>query len=327
MADRILLKEIEAVVAALNSCEIRTLEDLRKCIGKDVDKNIRWLSEHAKVNLTLLSALLLVEFDDDAGLSGKQTLDSYWRSLQTLSSVRKFSQDEVAQLQAEKKISALGGRRRRIGSLAKQVFVRGWRLRYNWRRNWPDTFVILIVPVLLIGLALRAQLINKRNVPFVTVREGTTTMAFTKLTDNGAFRELTDNLALVKVPYAKGAFTSIDEVRGRYALMNLPGGSTLSSDQLLSAELSKKLTDMKEPRILSVPLKKGGYISTMKAPCEAIMVLSPRNEGGTIGSGASFSVIVLRVDGTGATLAIKKDDLDKASALLASHDVFLVQPA
>jgi len=317
MTDQITFKEIQDAAAALGCSEIRTLEDLRKCLSQDVDESIVWLSKQTKVNHPLLLTLLVAEFDDDASLSGKRKLPRYWRSLQTFPSLLSFSRSEVARLRQEKKGGVIRGSSTQVLLLASQLMLRQRRLWSNWRRYWPDALVLVILPLLLLFLAFRAQSINNRSVRYVTVQQGATV---------GGFQRLTDNLVLTNVPYAKGAFTSIDEVRGRYTLENLPGGSTLSSNQVLSSELSSKMAGR---IILSVPIKAGSYVSTMKTPCEAIMVLSPRKEDGAGGVAASFDVIVLRFDKAGETtsaiVGIQKDQFDKASSLLGSHDVLLAQ--
>lgn len=311
-----MLTKIRKAVVQLDCSDIRTLDDLRNCISRDVDKNIAWLSDHAKINRSLLLALLVADFDDDAGLHGKRKLRRYWRSLQTFPTAFRFSRNEVVELWRLKKGGVLRRGSREAWLLAGQLVVRQHRLWSNWRRYWPDALV-LVIPLLLLFLTLRAQSINNRNVPYVTVQQGASVPAF---------QPLTDNLALKNVPYAKGAFTSVDDVRGRYTLVNLPGGSTVSSDQVLSSDLSGKMV---KRVILSVPIKAGNYVSTMKAPYEASMVLSPRKENGAGGAGASFNVLILRFDKTGettsVTVAMQKDDFDNASALLASHDVFLAQ--
>jgi hypothetical protein len=317
MAHHITPKELQDSARAMDGYGIRTLDDLRRCIAKDVDNNILWLSKQTNVKHSLLVMLLMAEFEHDDGLSSKRKLRGYWCGLITVPSMLRLFGKDMARVWSEQRIHIFLDGPRQGCYVVRQLVIRQRRLWYNRRRHWPDALVLLILPLLLVFLALRAQSINNRSVPYVTVPQGVAIAAFTKPTDN---------LALTNVPYAKGAFTSIDQVRGRYALVNLPAGSTLSSDQLLSSDLSTKMANRS---ILSVPIRTGGYVSTMKAPCEAIMVLSPRKEDGNGFSGASFSVIVLRIDGTGeatsATVAIQKDDVDKASALLASHDVFLAQ--
>ncbi|HXQ70999.1 MAG TPA: hypothetical protein VN844_10955 [Pyrinomonadaceae bacterium] len=294
MPDCITLKEIEEAVLALDGSEIRTLDDLRRCIARDVNQSTQWLSKETKVKHSLLIALLIAEFNDDRGHTGKPKLRYYWRGFKTFRSVAKTSP-------------------RRLSVLALQLWLRQRRLMYNWRRHWVDVLVIAILPFLLFALALRARAINNREVRYVTVQQGVP-----------AFQTLTGNLTLKNEPYVKNAFTSVDEVVGRYALVNLAPGATVVGDQLLSSELSAK---MQGRRILAVPVKAGAYVSPTKAPHEAIMVFSPRTDKINELVGVSFPVIVLRIDKTGdvmsAIVAIRAEDFDKASALLASHDVFL----
>jgi hypothetical protein len=290
------LKEIEDAVLALAGTEIRTLEDLRRCIGKDVDESIGWLSNKTEVKRSLLVALLIAEFNDDRGLSGRPRLRYYWRGMKTFRSVARVSP-------------------RQLRALALQFWLRQYRLLRNWRRHWADVLVLAIVPLVFFGLAFRARSINHNQARYVTVQQ-----------EVPAYQTLPGNLALANAPDAKNAFTSLNDVSGRYALVNLAPGATVSSDQLLSAYLSSKMPGR---RILAVPLKAGAYVSPTNAPHEAILVLSPRSEDVKDLPSASFAVIVLRVekigDTTSATVAIRKEDFDQASALLASHDVFLGQ--
>jgi hypothetical protein len=317
MPDQITPKDIQEAAGAFDRAEIRTLDDLRMCISKDVDNNIHWLSEVTKVKHSMLVALLIAEFDDDTALSGKRKLRHYWRGLTTLSSVLRLSRSEIVSQWSEQKSRALFAGPRLAWLVARQLMIRQHRLWYNWRRHWPDALVFVLLPVLLVSLALRAQSINDRNLRYVTVQRGAAVPAFQKLTDN---------LALTNVPYAKGAFNSIDEVRGRYTLVNLPSGATVSSDQLLSPEWSSKMADR---RILSVPMQAGAYPLTMRAPCDAIMVLSPRTNDVKDLAMVSFGVIVLRFEKIGettsATVAIQKEEFEQASMLLASRDVYLAQ--
>jgi len=317
VTDYATLKEILSAVLALSNADICTLEDLRKVLNKDVDKNILWLAQQTNIKDALLTALLLAEFYDDTGTKGKRRLRNYWRGLKTIpGEVRAGWAETVSEWERNKTRSLGVGLQQALG-VAGQVAVRQRRIWYNWRQHWLDAVVLLILPALIVALALRAQSINKRTVPYVTVR-----------TDAGisAFQELTGHVELKNVPYKNGAFTSLNEVSGRYALVNVPPGVTLSSDQVLSPELSRK---MPQRRILSVPIDAGAISSTMKTPSEALMTLSARQNESK--DPASFEVIVLRLDQTGgntsAVVAIPKDDFDKASRLLGSHEVFLAQIA
>jgi hypothetical protein len=320
VTDYATLQDILSAVVALGSTDIRTLEDLRKCLNRDLDKNIFWLANQTEVNDALLTALLLAEFYDDTGTKGKRRLRIYWRGLKTLpGEVRAGWAEIVREWNADKRRS-LGVGLQHAKGIAHQVAARQQRIWYNWRHHWFDVVLVLLL-VLIVSLAFRAQLINQRTIPYVTVRR-----------DAGiaAFEELSGHVELKKVPYKDGAFTALGDVAGRYALVSLPPGAMLSKDQVLSPELSGK---MPSRRIVSVPIKTGTFSSTMKTPGEALMTLSARQEDGkesvAVKESASFDVIVLRLDQGGATtsavLAIPKDEFDKASRLLGSHEVFLAQ--
>lgn len=315
VTDNATLKEILSVVVALKNTDIGTLEDLRQCLNRDVNKNIRWLADHAEIKNPLLTALLLAEFYDDTGTKGKRRLRNYWRGLKTVVGEIRAGWSEIGHEWDKNKRGSLGVGLQHALGVAGQVAVRQQRVWYNWRHHWFDAVVLVMLPVLIVSLAVRAQSINNRTVPHVTVR-----------TDAGiaAFEQLTGHVELKNVPHKDGAFTTLDEVAGQYALVSLPPGAMLSKDQLLSPELSRK---MPSRRILSIPIKTGAFSSTLKAPGEALMTLSARQEERK--EPASFEVIVLRFDQSGgstaAIVAIPKEDFDKASRLLGSHDVFLAQ--
>ena len=309
------LKDILNAVGALNSADVRTLEDLRNVLYRDVDKNISWLAQQTDVKRALLIALLLAEFYDDTGTRGKRRLRTYWRGLKTFRGEVRNGWAEVTREWSENKRRSVSVGLNNARVVANQIAARQQRILYNWRHHWFDVVVFGMLVVLIGAVALRAKSINEGSVRYVTVR-----------TDAGiaAFQELTDHVELTNVPYKNGALTTLADVTGRYALVNLPAGAMLSNDQVLSAELSGK---MHSRRILSVPIHTGAFSSSMKAPAEALMTLSARQAEGK--EPASFEVIVLRLEQSGgntsAVVAIKKDDFDKASRLLGSHDVFLAQ--
>ncbi len=315
VTDYATLKDILSAVGALSGKDIRTLEDLRQCLNRDVDKNIRWLAQQTEIKQALLTALLLAEFYDDTGTKGKRRLRNYWRGFKTVPGEVRTGWTEIVRQWGDNKRRSLGVGLQHALGLPGQVTARQQRIWYNWRHHWFDLVVLGMLPLLIVSLALRAESINKRTVPYVTVKK-----------DAGiaAFEELTGHVELKDVPYKNGAIDTLDGIAGRYALVNLPPGAMLSKDQVLSPELSRA---MPSRRILSVPINTGTFNSTMKTPGEALMTLSDRQDGSK--EPATFGVIVLRLDqssgGTSAVVAIPKDDFDKASRLLGSHDVFLAQ--
>ncbi len=315
MPDLVSLTDIENAAAGAGALDIRTLEDLRTCVSKDVDGSIEWLAETTFTRRSLLTSLLLADFRDDTGLKSTRLLSSYWRGLKTLPVVMKASRSDFVDLWRQGKLRALAESGKLCRVLFTQALLRHLRVWYNWRQHWPDAIVFIVTPLLLLALGWRAQSINNRNAYYVV-----------QSTALPAFHRITDNLELRHVPDAAGAFTSTADVQGRYALVNVPAGATLFPSQVLSAELSGKMADR---RVLSVPVKEGAYVSTMRAPSEALLVLSARND--EVRSWATFEVIVLKLDkgagGAVATVAVRQHDFDGASALVGSHEVFLAQPA
>ena len=89
MPDLVTLTDIENAAAGAGALDIRTLEDLRTCVSKDVDGSIEWLAETTFTKPSLLTALLLADFRDDTGLKSKRSLSPYWRGLKTLPVVLK----------------------------------------------------------------------------------------------------------------------------------------------------------------------------------------------------------------------------------------------
>jgi hypothetical protein len=317
MSDPVTLKTIQETAAALNKCGIATLEDLRMCLSKDVDTGIHRISINTGASQALLMALLIAEVRDDAGKKGKRELLSYWRSLKALPAVLSLSAIEIKELWSDKKLQILWEGRKPVGAVLRQSVVRPMRLGHNWRRFLPDVLTLFILPLLLVGLAFRANSLNKKKVQYVAVVQGTSLPVFHKIAGE---------VEMKTVPGFKGSFTNIDQVCERYTLAAIPAGAMLQSNQLLSAELSKKMQGRK---ILSVPLKTGAYSATLSPPSQAIMVLSPRALDLKASEPIHFDVILLSVENNGdarsAIVAMQEDKFKIAAPLLASHDVFLSQ--
>jgi hypothetical protein len=318
MADTVSLEAIKASATALNECGLSTLEDLRLWISKDVDKGIPLLSEASGTGQSLLMALLIAEFCDDAGRSGKPKLGRYWRGLKTFPSVAKLYAIVFAQTWRNKRLGVLREIAGPSWYLLRQLATRHARLWFNWRRHWADALAIIVLPALLVSLGLRVQSARNKRVQLVTVKSSASVPAF---------QRITDEVELTTVPYMNDTFTSADQVRGRYALGTLPAGSTLLSSQILSAELSNKIQSR---AILSLPLKTGNYPRDMLTPCDALLILSAR-EGVNQSPKVIFEVVLLRIEKYGesstAIVALEKDDHVKAANLLGSHDAYLGKTA
>ena len=321
MDDPVSLITIKDRAAALNSSGLSTLEDLRRWISKDVDKSIPLLAESSDTAQSLLLALLIAEFCDDAGRSGHPKLATYWRGLKTFPGLVRLYLDALKQAQHERRLT-FKDLREAAWNIFRQAFTRLWRLLYNWRRHWADALLIIVLPALLIAVWFRVESAKSRSVQFVAVKSSANLLPF---------QRINDEVELASVPTKSGAFTSLDQVRGRYALVTLSSGTPILSNQILSAALSNKIQNR---AIVTIPLRTG-TARDLSPPCEAVLFLSPREtksgESSNSSPQQSVEVVLLGIDKTGetttATVAMVKEDLDKLGPLLASHDAFLLQLA
>jgi len=323
MADPVTLTTIKETAAALDRSGLTTLEDLRLWISKDVDKSISLLAESSGTKQSLLIALLIAEFCDDASRSGRPTLASYWRGLKTVPGLIRFYVHPLAQRWREKGLAVLGDVGQAAWYILRQLVTRHRRLWYNWRRHWADALLIVVLPGLLIGFWFRVESAKTRQVRSVAVKRSVKVVPLQRIS--------TDDIELAADPNSSGAFTSVDQVQGRYALVPLHGGATILRDQILSAELSNKVQNRV---IVSIPLK-AGTTRDLSPPSEVFLLLSareiPAGENATTSAQYVFGVVLLGLEKTRevttATVAMVKEDLDKAAPLLGSRDAYLSQSA
>lgn len=317
MPDPATLRNIQQMTDALTKCGVVTLEDLRMCIGKEVHAGINWTALNTGASFSLLTALLIAEVREDAEPNGKRKLLPYWRELKTLPSVLMLSAAEIQELWLDKGVRGLWQGRMAAWAVIRQSAVRPKRLFYNWRRHWLDVLALIILPLFIIGLAVRANQINDKKIERVAVKQ---------TAGLPAFHKIKEEVEMKSAPGAQGAFTYTSQVRDLYTLVPIPAGAIVQRDQLLSAELSEK---MKGRKILSVPLKTGTYSSTLSPPSTAIMVLSANRPEFKSSEPIALDIILLKMvkegDAGSAIVALTEDNFKIAAPLLASHDVFLSQ--
>jgi len=316
MTDPVTLQSIKETAASLNNCGLSTLEDLRLWISKDIDEGIPLLSQSSGTTESLLMALLIAESCDDAGRSGRPKLTTYWRGLKTFPGLLNFYWVGLGQTWRDRKFGVIRSLPAIAWPLSRQLLTRHTRLWYNWRRHWADAILIIVVPVLLIALSLRVESARSSRIQSVAVKSSTQLRPF---------QRISDEVELASMPASSVAFTSIDQVRGRYALVALPGGAPVLSNQILTAELSDRIANH---AIVSIPLKTGIYAPELSLSSDVVLILSPRKaESGGNTSKHEFDVVLLAIDKLGdsttATVAITNEDLDNVSALLGSHDAYI----
>lgn len=322
MADLLTLEKIKETATALDGCGLSTLEDLRLWINQDVDKSIPRLAKSSRTTESLLMALVIAEFCDNTGRSGRKKLGRYWRGLKPFPSLVKLYWIALGQEWRKNKIRVVTKLVGPSWHITRQMFTRHWRLWYNWRRHWADGLLLIVLPALLIGLWFRVESAKNSQVQFVAVKPSANVPAF---------QRIDDEVELVSVDNASGAFAAIDQVRGLYSLVPLAGGAPVLSNQLLSKELSNRIQNRS---ILSIPLKAGTYVRDLSPPCEGVLLLSPRQtEGAPVTSvkQSKFEVVLLGIDKSGdavtATVAMSAEDVEKAGPLLGSCDAYLSKRA
>ena len=190
------------------------------------------------------------------------------------------------------------------------------RLWRDWKRHWPDALAASLIVLLVIGVVVRVAQIDKGAVQYVAAKQGTSLPVFHQVSD--------EDVEMKSAPGAKGSFTRLEQVLGRYTLVAVPANALLHANQLLSPQLSKKMQDH---RTITVPLKPTASRPTLAAPAEAVMILSPRDPNLKSAEPVIFDVIVLHIATAGesqsATIALPQDKLAIVAPLLATHEVFL----
>lgn len=319
MPDPVTLKTIQDVTDALNRHGVATLEDLRRCISKDVNAGINWTVINTGASRPLLTALLIAEAREDASPSGRRKLLRYWRELKTLPAVLMLSAAELRELWRNEGAVVIMRLPMAGWVILRQSLIRPKRLLHNWRSHWFDALAAATLLLFVAGLWAGARQINNQQYGRVAVKQ---TAALP------AFHRINEEVEMKSAPGASSAFSTTDEVRNRYTLSAVAAGAVLQRNQLLSAELSGK---MQGRRILSVPLKAGNYSSALSPPTEAFMILSTREAEMKTSEPVIMDVIVLKIEKSGdnssAIVALAEDKFRIAAPLLASHEIFLSQTA
>lgn len=296
--------------AALSGHGVDTLEDLRLSICKDFNTGIETVTERTETSRALLVALLITEAKDDAARNGRRRLIHYWAGLTPFRSVFSLSKTEVRAILTKGR-SHWRETRDPLTLLLTRSIARPARLLSNLRTKWLDPLLILLPLALVLLLIIR---LNSSN----SLQYVTTTAAVP------AFHNITGKVNIQHSPTAKTAITNIADVLNRYTLADLPAGTSVQDKQLLSAELSQKMSFRK---ILSVPIKASNFSATLTPPDEATLILSPRTWDAKVTEASKFEVIVLRIEGSGETrsavVALPGDKFDAAALLLSSHEAFL----
>lgn len=141
------LQKIKETAKLLDCHGIATLDDLRMCIGRNVETGVYWVSLNTDASQGLLLALLIAEATDDAAQKGARKLSRYWRSLKTPPAILSLP-------------------------------MRLWRSR---KKHWPDALAAALVLLLSTAVVMRARAIGKGDAQYVAARQGINLPVFHQL--------------------------------------------------------------------------------------------------------------------------------------------------
>ena len=187
-----------------------------------------------------------------------------------------------------------------------------WRNRGD--RLWPD-LLIFGLPLLMIGLGVRAYLLDRRVVQRVAVKHGATLSKFTVID--------TQQLITRPVLNESGTFASVDDLKQRYLVRDVTPGTLVKEDQLLPASLSWELSARK---LLTLPVKSD--VRAPVQPLERVKLLLASREKDKPGI-LIPDVILLTTTKNGEmnsiVVAVTDDAAKSMAPLLGMSDVFVLQ--
>jgi len=184
----------------------------------------------------------------------------------------------------------------------------------NRGRLWPD-LVFFGLPLVFIGLGLRAQFMQPQVVQRVAVKPGETLPSFALLDTN--------KLQAVHVFDQPKTFATVDELKPRYAATTLTSGTLIKDEQLLPADGSKELAGR---HLITLSIKND--IGRVAKPMEHVQLMLASREKEKTGL-LIPDVILLSATNNGeattAVVAVTNDDADRMTPFLGLSDVFVLQ--
>lgn len=267
-------------VEALARGGVRTVDDLWACISRRVDEGVSTVAGKTNINRSVLLAFLISDALDDPRRSykPKPKENLFWL-------IPKW-----------------------LGAQAQRL----WGTR---RTRWPDLLLVAL-PLLIIGLGLRGQSLNRSVVQRVAVDSGVTLPAFACI-DTG---KLTTR-AVLNEP---GSFATVDELKERYPLRDLAPGELVKDEHLVPVGLSKSLA---QRRLLSLPIKNSSSIESAQPMDRVKLIFAPRDkdQSGVVIDDVIFLSAKKEGDATFARVAISELEVSRIEGLLGTCDLFISQ--
>lgn len=300
---------------------VLTIDDLWACVSKDVDTGVTQVVATTGISQEVLLAFLIAETLEGARETSRPNPFGQWFGFKLVWLGGKKFGCGCAKLWQGRRQYWLRFEECGLGVDMLWVTPKFFRHRLKslWltrKRIWPD-IVLIMLPLIIIGLGVRARIVNRRQVPQVVVKRGVELSAFGSIDLNNLTTELRAREA--------GTFASIEEIGKRYSLKPVTSGELVKADQLIASNVS---LEMEGRQILTLLVKAGPLTVGMKPPAKIRLMLSPREK--TLTPATVDDVILLSSTKQGdselITIAIKGDTAKTMESLLGGSDVFVLQP-
>ncbi|MDX6403219.1 MAG: hypothetical protein QOH70_674 [Blastocatellia bacterium] len=196
-------------------------------------------------------------------------------------------------------------------------FATSARFRGLVTRHWPDMLILVVLPLLVFGLAIRGLwLVRQKRIPQLIARAPGGVPAFHFIKP--------DDLKLEERPEELHAVTSLDKAVGHYSLETIVPGAVLHENQIISDE--RTLSELKGRSILRLTTKTTSYKEAMTSVTHVTLMFS----GGQSSQDSTLvkDVILLGVDKRESNvliLAVTDDQLQSMRGFVGRLDVFVLQ--
>ncbi len=319
-------------VASLKDRGVVTVAELWAAIGKDVNVGVQKVVERSRdpallqpdaaadrqINAALL-AFLIADALSESTLSRKPKplglwlgVKPFWDALKDIGTDFKNSWQQRAAIWSKIKDHRYGIDLFWLGpKLCWRRVQSSWT---NRNRLWPDLLVFGL-PLVIIGLGVRAQLLQQKVVQRVAVKQGATLPSFTMLDPK--------NLVAVSVFDQPGTFATIAELQPRYAATNLTSGALVKEEQLLPAGLSPALAGR---QLLTLPIKND--IGKVAKPMERVRLMlasHDKEKPGLLIPDAILLSTTKTGESTSVVVAVTDAAANSMAPLLGLSDVFVLQ--
>jgi hypothetical protein len=179
---------------------------------------------------------------------------------------------------------------------------------------WPD-LILVGLPLLVLALVIRAQVLNERVVQRVALKPGVTLPAFSAID--------TEKLTTRSVINRPGSFASIDDLRRRYPIKDLVSDELVNEQQLLPTRMSYLLAGRS---LATLPIS--GSIGASIQPMQRVkLILASREKEkpGVVIEDVILLAAQKQGDSTFVTVALTGEAVNSIQSLAGLSNVFVLE--